>query len=49
MSPVALPGLRRQAAAASSLAVRVRNISIAEFTAMPMSRALLTARSWEFT
>ena len=32
----------------SSLAVRVRNLSIAEFTAMPISRALLTARSWEF-
>ncbi len=33
---------------ASSLAVRVRNISIAEFTAMPLSRALLTAKGWEF-
>jgi hypothetical protein len=29
--------------------VRVKNISIAEFTAMPISRALLTARSWEFS
>jgi len=31
----------------TSLAVRVRNASIAEFTAMPLSRALLTARNWE--
>jgi excinuclease ABC subunit A len=32
-----------------SLAVRVKNISIAEFTAMPLSRALITARSWQLT
>ena len=30
----------------ASLAVRVKGLSIAEFTAMPVSRALLTARSW---
>ncbi len=33
---------------ASSLAVRVKGLSIAEFTAMPLSRALLTVRSWQF-
>ena len=44
-----LPRLRRQASAPASLAVRVRTSSIAEFTAMPISRALLTARSWELT
>lgn len=32
----------------ASLAVRVRNISIAEFTAMSLARALVTVRSWEF-
>ena len=32
----------------SSLAVRVKSLSIAEFTGMPISRSLLTARSWEF-
>src|SRR5580704_14663391 len=34
---------------ASSLAVRVKGMSIAEFTDMPISRALLTVRSWEFS
>jgi excinuclease ABC subunit A len=33
---------------ASSLAVRVKGLSIAEFTAMPLSRALYTVRSWQF-
>ncbi len=32
----------------SSLAVRVKGMSIAEFTAMPISRSLLTVRSWQF-
>src|SRR5260370_99587 len=32
----------------SSLAVRVKGMSIAEFTDMPISRALLTVRSWQF-
>jgi excinuclease ABC subunit A len=34
---------------AASLAVRLKGLSIADFTAMPISRALLTVRSWEFT
>jgi excinuclease UvrABC ATPase subunit len=29
--------------------VRVKNFSIAEFTAMPLSRALMTARNWTLT
>jgi len=33
---------------ASSLAVRVKGMSIAEFTDMPISRSLLTVRTWEF-
>jgi excinuclease ABC subunit A len=32
----------------SSLAVRLKGMSIADFTDMPISRALLTVRSWEF-
>src|SRR5260370_39302381 len=34
---------------ASSLAVRVKGMSIAEFTDLPVSRALLTVRSWQFS
>jgi excinuclease ABC subunit A len=33
----------------SSLAVRVKGMSIAEFTDLPISRALLTVRSWQFS
>ncbi|HUI80996.1 MAG TPA: excinuclease ABC subunit UvrA, partial [Bryobacteraceae bacterium] len=32
----------------ASLAVRVKNFSIAEFTALPIARALVTVRNWEF-
>ena len=32
----------------SSLAVRLKSLSIAEFTEMPLSRALLTVKSWQF-
>jgi len=48
MSPAecgACHGMRLRPA---SLAVRVKNFSIAEFTEMPISRALTTARNWEF-
>jgi excinuclease ABC subunit A len=31
----------------SSLAVRVKNFSIAEFTSLPIARALVTVRNWE--
>jgi excinuclease ABC subunit A len=33
----------------SSLAVRVKGVSIAEFTEMPLGRSLSTARGWTFT
>ncbi|MGH9658977.1 MAG: excinuclease ABC subunit UvrA, partial [Bryobacteraceae bacterium] len=33
----------------SSLAVRVKGMSIAEFTALPLMRTLLTVKSWRFT
>ena len=48
MSPAecgACHGMRLRPA---SLAVRVKNFSIAEFTELPISRALMTARNWEF-
>jgi excinuclease ABC subunit A len=49
MSPVPCSACGGQRLRPSSLAVRVKNISIAEFTAMPLSRALLTARALELT
>ncbi len=49
MSPVPCPACDGKRLRPGSLAVRVKNISIAEFTAMPLSRALITARSWQFT
>jgi excinuclease ABC subunit A len=33
----------------ASLAVRVKNFAISEFTSMPISRALVTVRNWELT
>ena len=48
MSPVPCPACHGKRLRTSSLAVRVRNLSIGEFVAMPISRALLTARSWQF-
>jgi excinuclease ABC subunit A len=49
MSPVVCPACGGKRLRPSSLAVRVKNVSIAEFTAMPIARALITARSWRFT
>ncbi len=49
MSPVACTACGGKRLRPSSLAVRVKNISIAEFTGMPLSRALLTARALELT
>ncbi len=48
-SPVPCPACGGKRLRPGSLAVRVKNISIAEFTAMPISRALITARSWTLT
>ena len=47
MSPVPCPSCSGKRLRPSSLAVRVKNVSIAEFTGMPISRALLTARAWD--
>jgi excinuclease ABC subunit A len=47
MSPAPCPSCGGKRLRPGSLAVRVRNVSIAEFTAMPLSRALITIRSWE--
>ncbi len=49
MSPVKCGTCGGKRLRPGSLAVRVKKVSIAEFTGMPLSRALLTARSWEFT
>ncbi|MBV9744483.1 MAG: excinuclease ABC subunit UvrA, partial [Acidobacteriia bacterium] len=48
MSPVECPACHGKRLRPASLAVRVKNFSIAEFTALPVARALLTARNWEF-
>ena len=49
MSPVPCPSCGGKRLRPGSLAVRVKNVSIAEFTSMPVSRAWITARSWELT
>jgi excinuclease ABC subunit A len=48
MSPIECADCHGKRLRPSSLAVRVKGMSIADFTAMPIARALLTARSWEF-
>ncbi len=48
MSPTACPDCRGRRLRPSSLAVQVKTVSIAEFTAMPIARALPLIRSWEF-
>jgi excinuclease ABC subunit A len=48
MSPLECPACHGKRLRPSSLAVRVKNFSIAEFTALPVARALVTARNWEF-
>jgi excinuclease ABC subunit A len=47
MSPVECPACRGKRLRPASLAVRVKNFSIAEFTALPVARALVTVRNWE--
>jgi len=49
MSPITCAACNGKRLRPSSVAVRVRNISIADFAAMPISRALLTVRSWELS
>jgi excinuclease ABC subunit A len=48
MSPSQCPACTGKRLRPSSLAVRVKNFSIAEFTALPVARALVTVRNWEF-
>ncbi len=48
MSPRECPSCHGKRLRPSSLAVRVKNFSIAEFTEMPIARALVTVRNWEF-
>ncbi len=48
MSPVECPACRGKRLKPASLAVRVKKFSIAEFTALSVARALVTARNWEF-
>jgi excinuclease ABC subunit A len=48
MSPVECPACKGLRLRPASLAVRVKSFSIAEFTALPVARALVTVRNWEF-
>ncbi len=47
MSPVECPACHGARLRPASLSVRVKNFSIAEFTALPIARALVTVRNWE--
>jgi excinuclease ABC subunit A len=48
MSPADCPDCHGKRLRPASLAVRVKSFSIAEFTALAVSRALMTVRTWEF-
>jgi excinuclease ABC subunit A len=48
LSPVECPACHGKRLRPESLAVRVKNFSIAEFTSLPLARALTTVRNWEF-
>ena len=49
MSPTTCPDCLGKRLKPSSLSVRVKGLSIADFTAMSIARALPTARAWKFT
>jgi len=49
MSPATCPECRGRRLKPSSLAVEVKGSSIADFTALPVSRALTRLAGWEFT
>lgn len=49
MSATECPACRGRRLKPASLAVKVKGISIAEFTEMPLARALPMLRSWKFT
>jgi excinuclease ABC subunit A len=48
MSPTACPDCQGQRLKPASLAVKVKEISIASFTGMPIARALPLVRGWQF-
>ncbi len=48
MSPVECPACHGSRLRPASLAVRIKDFSISEFTALPVARALTLARNWEF-
>jgi excinuclease ABC subunit A len=49
MSPVECASCHGKRLRPASLAVRVKNFGISDFTGMPISRALITVRNWEFS
>ncbi|MGI8960734.1 MAG: excinuclease ABC subunit UvrA [Bryobacteraceae bacterium] len=49
MSPTACPDCMGRRLKAASLAVQVKGVSIADFTGMPIARALPLIQSWKFT
>ena len=49
MSPIECPNCRGKRLRPSSLAVLVKGMSIAEFTALPVARAVPALGQWEFT
>ena len=49
MSPAECPACHGKRLRPASLSVRVKNFAISEFTGLPISRALMTVRNWEFT
>jgi excinuclease ABC subunit A len=49
MSPATCPDCRGRRLRPASLAVRVKGLSIAEITALPVARALAAARGWRFS
>ena len=46
MSPAVCPACNGKRLRPASLAVRVKNFSVAEFTSLPIARALMTVRNW---
>src|SRR5439155_21078327 len=49
MSPAECPACHGKRLRPSSLAVRVKNFSVSEFTSMAIARALVTVRNWELS
>jgi excinuclease ABC subunit A len=49
MSPTTCPDCKGRRLKATSLAVQVKGVSIADFTEMPIARALPLIQSWQFT